>query len=71
MRPCNPHTTNEVKKRGEMNREVQEQPTASKHIEEINIYIEMLRFRNEIILKYFLGISKCTKLPGKKRKNKE
>lgn len=31
----------------------------------------MVRFINEIILKYLLGISKCTKLPGKKQnKNK-
>ena len=28
----------------------------------------MVRFINEIILKYLLGISKCTKLPGKKQK---
>lgn len=28
----------------------------------------MVRFINEIILKYLLGISKCTKLPGKKHK---
>lgn len=27
----------------------------------------MVRFINEIILKYLLGISKCTKLPGKKQ----
>ena len=31
----------------------------------------MVRFINEIILKYLLGISKCTKLPGKKQKNKQ
>lgn len=30
----------------------------------------MVRFINEIILKYLLGISKCTKLPGKKQKRK-
>lgn len=30
----------------------------------------MVRFINEIILKYLLGISKCTKLPGKKQNNK-
>lgn len=29
----------------------------------------MVRFINEIILKYLLGISKCTKLPGKKTKH--
>lgn len=29
----------------------------------------MVRFIKEIILKYLLGISKCTKLPGKKQKN--
>lgn len=28
----------------------------------------MVGFINEIILKYLLGISKCTKLPGKKQK---
>lgn len=28
----------------------------------------MVRFINEIILKYLLGISKCTKLPGKENK---
>lgn len=28
----------------------------------------MVRFINEIILKYLLGISKCTKLPGKEQK---
>lgn len=28
----------------------------------------MVRFINEIILKYLFVISKCTKLPGKKRK---
>lgn len=27
----------------------------------------MVRFIKEIILKYLLGISKCTKLPGKKQ----
>lgn len=31
----------------------------------------MVRFINEIILKYLLGISKCTKLPGKKQTNKQ
>lgn len=31
----------------------------------------MVRFINEIILKYLLGISKCTKLPGKKTKHNE
>lgn len=31
----------------------------------------MVRFINEIILKYLLGISKCTKLPGKEQKNKQ
>lgn len=31
----------------------------------------MVRFINEIILKYLLGISKCTKLPGKKQKRKK
>lgn len=31
----------------------------------------MVRFINEIILKYLLGISKCTKLPGKKETNKQ
>lgn len=31
----------------------------------------MVRFINEIILKYLLGISKCTKLPGKKRKQND
>lgn len=31
----------------------------------------MVRFINEIILKYLLGISKCTKLPGKKQTNKK
>lgn len=30
----------------------------------------MVRFLNEIILKYLLGISKCTKLPGNKTKKK-
>lgn len=31
----------------------------------------MVRFINEIILKYLLGISKCTKLPGKENKKTE
>ena len=31
----------------------------------------MVRFINEIILKYLLGISKCTKLPGKKQTKKK
>lgn len=31
----------------------------------------MVRFINEIILKYLLGISKCTKLPGKNERNKQ
>lgn len=30
----------------------------------------MVRFLNEIILKYLLGISKCTKLAGNKTKKK-
>lgn len=31
----------------------------------------MVRFINEIILKYLLGISKCTKLPGKKKEKQK
>lgn len=31
----------------------------------------MVRFINEIILKYLLVISKCTKLPGKKKKREK
>lgn len=31
----------------------------------------MVRFINEIILKYLLGISKCTKLPEKQNKPKK
>lgn len=31
----------------------------------------MVRFIKEIILKYLLGISKCTKLPGNKTKKEQ
>lgn len=31
----------------------------------------MVKFIKEIILKYLLGISKCTKLPRKKERNKQ